>query len=459
MENVRQESDSLGTVYVPSERLWGAQTQRSLLNFRIGGHRIPTEIISALLAIKEASALANRELGILDNDHTDLILRAIHSITAQDLESEFPLTVWQTGSGTQTNMNVNEVIANRANELAGHPRGSKSPIHPNDHVNRSQSSNDTFPTAMHIAFAKAISGKLLPSLNTLFNALSEKARLFYPIIKVGRTHLMDAVPIRLGQEFSGYAAQIEHSILAVQTVLNTLLELALGGTAVGTGINCPKGFKELSISHLSAMLNTHFRPASNPFEALACHDPAVELSGTLKRVACALFKIANDIRLMASGPRCGLAELILPENEPGSSIMPGKINPTQCEAVTQVVCQVIGNDMAITVAATQGHFELSTFKPVIAKNCLESINLLADVSTNFTEKCLNGLLANTTKISQLLEQSLMLATGLSEKIGYDKAAKIALLASHEHSTLREAALKYGVTEEIFRQATDPTKMV
>lgn len=459
MKKMRQESDSLGIVEVEEEHLWGAQTQRSLMNFRIGGHKMPKEIITALLAIKQAAALANSELGMLDEGKKELIIRAIQSLTPDEIDREFPLTVWQTGSGTQTNMNVNEVIANRANELAGKPHGSKSPIHPNDDVNKSQSSNDTFPTAMHIAFALALTSRLLPALTTLQNALEEKAKAFYPIIKVGRTHLMDAVPIRLGQEFSGYAAQIDHATHAIQAVMTRLLELALGGTAVGTGLNCPAGFKERAIGDLAAEFRLPFRQASNPFEALSCHDTAVELSGVLKRVACSLFKIANDIRLMASGPRCGLSELLLPENEPGSSIMPGKINPTQCEAVTQVCCQVVGNDAAITLAATQGHFELSTYKPVIAKNCLESILLLADVSVNFTEKCLKGLTANEGHIKTLLDRSLMLATALSQKIGYDKTSKITLLAAHENISLKEAALRLGVSEEVFNEATDPTKMV
>jgi fumarate hydratase class II len=459
MEKMRQESDSLGIVDVPEDHLWGAQTQRSLMNFRIGGHTIPKEIITALIAIKHAVAIANSELNVLDERKKELIIRAIQSMTPEDIETEFPLTVWQTGSGTQTNMNVNEVLANRANELAGKKRGSKFPIHPNDDVNKSQSSNDTFPSAMHIAFSVAITHHLIPALTTLHHVLDEKAKAFYPIIKVGRTHMMDAVPIRLGQEFSGYAAQIKNSIHAIQSVMTPLLELALGGTAVGTGITCPPGFKERAITHLSAVYRLPFRPAENPFEALACHDTAVELSGALKRTACALFKIANDIRMMASGPRCGLSELLLPENEPGSSIMPGKINPTQCEAVTQVCCQVIGNDTAITLASTQGHFELNTYKPVIAKNCLDSIFLLADVSLNFTEKCLKGMKPNESHIKHLLEQSLMLATALSQKIGYDTTAKITLLAAHENITLKEAAIRLGVPEEIFLEATDPTKMV
>jgi fumarate hydratase, class II len=459
MGTVRKESDSLGMVEVPEERLWGAQTQRSLQNFRIAGHVMPKEIIRALLVIKAAAAIVNAQLGVLDRERKELIVRAIESLTEEDIEREFPLSVWQTGSGTQTNMNVNEVISNRANELAGRPKGSKFPVHPNDHVNKSQSSNDVFPTAMHVAFAEAITKKLVPALTTLHNALLEKTDEFERIIKVGRTHLMDAVPIRLGQEFSGYASQIEQAMEAIQSSMPRVLELAIGGTAVGTGLNCPKGFKEGVLTLLSGRLSLPFCAASNPFEALSCHDTAVELSGTLKRTACAFFKIANDIRLMASGPRCGLFELQLPENEPGSSIMPGKINPTQCEAVVQVVCQVVGNDTAVTMAGTQGHFELNTMKPVIAKNCLESINLLSDVALNFTDKCLRGLQANERRIEELLNESLMLATALSEKIGYDKAAKIALLASHENLTLKEAALRLGVPESLFLDATDPSKMV
>ena len=455
----RQEQDSLGVVDVPEERLYGAQTQRSLMNFRIGNQKIPIEIIKALLMIKEAAARTNASLGVLEKEKSALILKAIASLTPNDLENEFPLSVWQTGSGTQTNMNVNEVVANKANELAGQPRGKKSPIHPNDDVNKSQSSNDTFPTAMHIAFALAITSRLIPALATLRTALSDKAKEFFPIIKVGRTHMMDAVPIRLGQEFSGYAAQIEHANVAITLLLPSLFELALGGTAVGTGINCPKGFAHKASELISTMTGLPFRPADNFFEALACHDTAVQLSGTLKRVACALFKIANDIRLMASGPRCGLSELLLPENEPGSSIMPGKINPTQCEAVTQVCCQVIGNDAAVSLAATQGQFELSTYKPIIAKNCLESIALLADVAINFTEKCLKGLRANEPHITKMLEQSLMTATALAKTIGYDKTAEITLLAAHENLTLKEAALRLGVAEATLNEATDPSKMV
>ena len=455
----RQEKDSLGVVEVPSDRLYGAQTQRSLMNFRIGDNRMPIEIIKAFLVIKEAAARTNASLHVLEKEKADLILKAIASLTPEDLEKEFPLSVWQTGSGTHTNMNVNEVIANRANELAGQPRGSNSPIHPNDDVNRSQSSNDTFPTAMHIALAIAVASRLIPALASLKTALTGKSAEFFSIIKVGRTHMMDAVPIRLGQEFSGYAAEVEHAIAAIIAVLPSLLELALGGTAVGTGLNCPKGFAGEAAKAISAATSLPFCPAANFFEALACHDTAVQLSGALKRTACALFKIANDIRLMASGPRCGLNELLLPENEPGSSIMPGKVNPTQCEALTQVCCQVIGNDTAVSIAAMQGQFELNTYKPVIAKNCLESVILLADVSESFTEKALKGLRANEAHIKAMLDQSLMTATALTKVLGYDKTAKITLLAAHENLSLREAALRLGVSESVFNETTDPSKMV
>jgi fumarate hydratase class II len=457
---MREESDSLGTVSVPEGRLWGAQTQRSLENFPIGQHPMPKELILALISIKHAAALANFELGLLDGKQKQLIIQAITSLSPNEILNEFPLTVWQTGSGTQSNMNVNEVIANKANELAGFPLGSKSPIHPNDHVNKSQSSNDVFPTAMHIAFAQSVTSRLLPALRNLHAALLEKASQFFYIIKVGRTHFMDAVPIRLGQEFSGYATQIEHAIDAIQSTLPRVYELALGGTAVGTGINCPKGFKEKAIAHLANKYELPFCPAENLFEALACHDTAVELSGALKRLGCALFKIANDLRLMASGPRCAIGEIHLPENEPGSSIMPGKINPTQCEAVTQVVCQVFGNDATIGFAGSQGHLELNVFKPVIAKNCLESILLLADVSKNFLDKCIATLSPNEDRIQYLLEQSLMLATALSQKVGYDAAAKIALAAAKENITLREAAMRSGLlTEQEFLELTNPEKMV
>lgn len=456
---MREEKDSLGTVQVPEESLWGAHTERSKENFKIGTERMPLEIIKALIAIKRAAAITNCELNDLEDVKKDLILQAIDSLTEQDLLSQFPLSIFQTGSGTQTNMNVNEVIANKANELAGTGRGTKSPIHPNDDVNRSQSSNDTFPSAMHIAFSLEITRRLLPSLKYFYQALDDKAKLFFPIIKVGRTHMQDAVPIRLGQEFSGYAAQIQNIIESLHNILPKVEELALGGTAVGTGLNCPKLFKEKAIEQLSLALNLPFSPAENSFEALSCHDTTVELSGILSRAACALFKIANDIRFMACGPRCGIAEIHLPENEPGSSIMPGKINPTQCEAMVQVACQIIGNNTAITVAATQGQLELSTFKPVIAKNCLQSIHLLTDVCINFTDKCLKGIEPDIARIQFLLDRSLMLATGLSTAIGYDKAAKVALLAARENITLQEAADRLGIDPILFKESTDPSKMV
>lgn len=456
---MRYEEDSLGKIEVSDENLWGAQTQRTLENFHIGTQKMPPEIIWGLLAIKRAAAEANYELGILDKEKATLIDKAIASIGESELTSEFPLSIWQTGSGTATNMNVNEVIANRANELAGKGRGVKSPIHPNDHVNKSQSSNDTFPTAMHVSFVYIIKNKLLPALSQLEKALLAKAKEFHHIIKVGRTHLMDAVPLRLGDEFSGYAAQIHDGIEAITATLPHLCRLAIGGTAVGTGINCAKGFKEKVCKKLSERFSIEFLPAKNSFEALACHDSAVALSGALKRIACSLFKIANDIRLMASGPRCGLGEIILPENEPGSSIMPGKINPTQCEATTMIACQVIGNDTAISLAGTQGHFELNVFKPLIAKNCLESLLLLTDISISFSEKCITRIKANETAIHNLLEKSLLLATALNKDIGYDATAKIVLKATRENITLRQAALQLGISEELFDKATNPENMV
>lgn len=456
---MREEKDALGKMEVSDEHLWGAQTERSLRNFHIGTEKIPREIIQALLLIKKAAAMANFDLGCLSEEKKGRILQAINSISEEDLEQQFPLSVFQTGSGTQTNMNVNEVVANKANLLAGSALGAKFPIHPNDDVNKSQSSNDTFPSAMHIAFITATMEKLIPALKHLQKALEAKASVFYPIIKVGRTHLQDAVPIRLGQEFSGYAAQIQNGIEALQLHLPKMAQLALGGTAVGTGFNCPKGFKERAIAILSQLTYFHFVPAKNSFEALASHDSAVEFSGILSRIACSLFKIANDIRFLSCGPRCGIAELHLPENEPGSSIMPGKINPTQCEAVIQVCCQVIGNNTAVTVAGTQGQLELSTVKPVIAKNCLESIGLLSDVCNNFTDKCIIGITPDEEHINYLLTHSLMLATGLSKVIGYDKAAEIALYAQHNNLTLKQAALELGIDEKLFDSATDPKTMV
>ena len=456
---MRYEEDSLGKIEVSDENLWGAQTQRTLKNFHIGTQKMPQEIIWGLLAIKRAAAEANCELGVLEKEKAALIDKAIASIGENEIINEFPVSLWQTGSGTATNMNVNEVVANRANELAGKGRGVKSPIHPNDHVNKSQSSNDVFPTAMHLTFVCIVKNKLLPALLQLEASLLTKAKEFHHIIKVGRTHLMDAVPLRLGDEFSGYAAQIRGGIEAISSTMPHLSRLAIGSTAVGTGINCPKGFKEKICKKLSERFGIEFLPAENSFEALSCHDTVVELSGALKRVACSLFKIANDIRLMASGPRCGFGEITLPENEPGSSIMPGKINPTQCEAATMIACQVIGNDTAISLAGTQGHFELNVFKPLIAKNCLESLLLLTDVSISFSEKCVSLIKANEKAIHELLEKSLLLATALNKDIGYDAAAKIVLKAVRENITLRQAALQLGVSEELFDKATNPENMV
>lgn len=456
----RIEKDSLGEVQVDDSRLYGAQTQRSLDHFRIGGHIMPQEIIQALLIIKKCAAQTNLELGLLDNKTADLICRSIESLKSTEFHSEFPLSVWQTGSGTQTNMNVNEVIANRAAELEGLPKGKKTPIHPNDHVNRSQSSNDVFPSAMHIALVVLLRKKLIPTLDAFIQAFKEKEKEFQSIIKVGRTHLMDAVPMRLSDEISAFRAQIESGKEALLFAQTHLLELALGGTAVGTGLNCPPHFKEKVIQKIAKETSIPFIPARNSFEALSCHDSALELSGALRRIAVSYMKIANDIRLLASGPRCGIGELVLPENEPGSSIMPGKVNPTQCESMTQVACQVLGNDAAISFASTHGHFQLHVFKPLIAKNCIESIHLLADSASSFIEFCLKGMRANEPKIKSLLEQSLMLATSLSPVIGYDKAAEVALWAHHHNLSLKEAAMKLtSLSEEQFDQIVDPKKMV
>lgn len=456
----RIEYDTLGEVQVPADKLWGAQTQRSLQNFRIGGHRMPREVIYALAIAKKAAALVNAELGVLPAEKAQLIAEACDEILAGQLDEHFPLVVWQTGSGTQTNMNVNEVIANRANQKLGQPPGSKKPIHPNDDVNRSQSSNDVFPTAMHIAAYTAVVEKLLPALEKLQRALEEKAKAFHEIIKVGRTHLMDAVPMRLGQEFSGYAQQVGDSRRDIERVLPQVAELALGGTAVGTGLNAPAGFAEKVAQKIAELTGYPFVSAPNKFAALASHDALVALSGALRRTAVALMKIANDIRLLGSGPRAGLAELNLPENEPGSSIMPGKVNPTQSEAMTMVCCQVIGNDTAITCGAFQGHLELNVFKPLIIHNVLESIRLLSDACHSFTDNCVVGIEPNLPMIQRHLERSLMLVTALNPVIGYEKAAKIAQKAHREDKTLREAATELGyLTAEEFDQYIRPEKMV
>jgi len=456
----RIEYDTLGEVQVPADKLWGAQTQRSLQNFKIGGHRMPREVIYALAIAKKAAALTNAELGVLPEDKAQIIAEVCDEILSGALDEHFPLVVWQTGSGTQTNMNLNEVIANRANQKLGQPLGTKKPIHPNDDVNKSQSSNDVFPTAMHIAAYLSVRDRLLPALEKLATALQDKANAFMPIIKVGRTHLMDAVPMRLGQEFSGYAHQVRTAKQDVERTLEEVRELPLGGTAVGTGLNAPKGFAEKVAAKIAELTGAPFITAPNKFAALATHDPLVSLSGALKRTAVALMKIANDIRLLGSGPRAGLAELNLPENEPGSSIMPGKVNPTQSEAMTMVCCQVIGNDTAITCGAFQGHLELNVFKPLIIHNLLESIRLLADACHSFTDNCVVGIEPNLPAIHRHLERSLMMVTALNPIIGYEKAAKIAQKAHKEDKTLKEAAIELGyLSAEEFDAYVRPEAMV
>lgn len=457
---MRKEKDSMGEVEVPEDRLYGAQTQRSFENFKIGEERMPLEVIEAFALLKKAAARANGDLGLLAQEKQELIEEACDVILSGELEDHFPLIVWQTGSGTQTNMNVNEVISNWAIRKVGGTLGSKDPIHPNDDVNKSQSSNDTFPTAMHIASVKAVRERLLPELSLFQKELENKAEAFKEIVKTGRTHLMDATPLTLGQEFSGYAAQIENGIEAVEKALIPLFALALGGTAVGTGINAPKGYAERAAEVIAEFTGEPFITAPNKFEALAANDAIVEMSGALKRLACSYMKIANDIRLLGSGPRCGIGELFLPANEPGSSIMPGKVNPTQCEAMTMVAAQVIGNDVAITIGGAGGQFELNVFRPVMIHNLLQSIRLLGDVARNFTEKCLVGITPNEERIQMHLNNSLMLATILNPVIGYDKAAQIVKKAFGEGKTLKEAALALGyLTAEEFDKIVDPSKMV
>ena len=455
----RMESDSMGSIPVPAEHYWGAQTARSLIYFAIGQDRMPIPVIRAFGILKKACAQANRDLGLLPAEKAGLIIRAADEVIAGNFDNEFPLRIWQTGSGTQTNMNANEVISNRAIELSGGEMGSKKPIHPNDDVNKSQSSNDTFPTAMHIASAKEIKDRLLPSLDFLKNALEAKSREFSDIVKIGRTHLMDAVPLTLGQEFSGYVAQLDMARRYIESTLPGLYELAIGSTAVGTGLNAHPRFAELVASHIARETNHPFVSAPNKFAALASHDAIVMASGALRTLATSLMKIANDIRWLASGPRCGLGELSLPENEPGSSIMPGKVNPTQCEAMTMVCVQVIGNDTAIGVAGSQGNFELNVFKPVMIHNLLGSVNLLSDAMRSFTTHMVEGIVPNTERISQLVNESLMLVTALSPHIGYDKAAKIAHVAHKEHTTLKEAGVKLGyVSEGDFDRWVRPDEM-
>ncbi|HXF57031.1 MAG TPA: class II fumarate hydratase [Actinomycetota bacterium] len=456
----RTETDSMGAVEVPADRYWGAQTQRSLHHFSIGEDRMPVEVIRAFGVLKKACALVNAELGRLPPDKAELIVRAAEEVIEGKLDDHFPLFVWQTGSGTQTNMNVNEVIANRAIELAGGELGSKRPIHPNDDVNMSQSSNDTFPTAMHIAAARMVVERLLPSVRALRDALAHKAQEFADIVKIGRTHLQDAVPLTLGQEFSGYVAQLDDDLVRIEESLSGLYQLAIGGTAVGTGLNAPPDFGERVAARVAAMTGLPFVSAPNKFAALAAHDAMVHAHGALRTLAVSLMKVANDIRWLGSGPRSGLGELILPENEPGSSIMPGKVNPTQSEAMTMVCCQVMGNDVAVALAGSQGNFELNVFKPVIARNFLHSARILADVCRTFREFCVKGIRPNRERIAELVSRSLMLVTTLTPRIGYDKAAEIAKKAHQEGKTLKEAALELGyLTAAEFDELVRPERMV
>ena len=459
-QKTRTESDSVGNVEVPSDRYWGAQTQRSLQNFKIGGEKMPAPMIRALGIQKKASALSNKEMGTLDAELADAIIQAAEEVIDGERMDEFPLVVWQTGSGTQSNMNANEVIANRAIEILGGEIGSKKPVHPNDHVNMGQSSNDTFPTAMHIAAAEQVHHELLPALEHLEKALSAKSIEWADIVKIGRTHLQDATPLTLGQEFSGYSTQVAYGIDRVKTTLPRLMQLAQGGTAVGTGINSKAGFAELFAKKASDITGLDFVTAENKFEALAAHDAMVELSGVLNVLAVSLMKIANDIRLLGSGPRSGIGEISLPANEPGSSIMPGKVNPTQCEALTMVCAQVMGNNMAVSVAGSNGHFELNVFKPVMIYNVLQSIRLIADACVSFTDNCVTGIEANEGRINQLMNDSLMLVTALNPHIGYDNAAKIAKKAHADGTTLLEAGQELGLlTEEQFKEWIIPKDMV
>lgn len=456
----REERDTFGPINVPSDKLWGAQTQRSLQNFDIGGERerMPEPIIRAFGVLKKCAAKVNMEYG-LDPTIGKAVMQAAEEVAEGKLNDHFPLVVWQTGSGTQSNMNANEVIANRASEILGHKRGEKF-VHPNDHVNRSQSSNDTFPTVMHIAAAMEVNSRFLPKLKNLHTSLHAKSVEFKDIIKIGRTHTQDATPLTLGQEFGGYSTQVKYGIDRVLCTLPRMYQLAQGGTAVGTGLNTKKGFDVKIAKAVAEETNLPFVTAENKFEALAAHDSFVETSGALNTVAASLMKIANDIRFLGSGPRCGLGELILPENEPGSSIMPGKVNPTQCEALTMVCAQVIGNHVAVTVGGSNGHFELNVFKPLIANALLHSLRLLGDASASFEKNCVRGIQANTDRISKLLNESLMLVTALNPKIGYDNAAAVAKKAHKEGTTLKDAALKLGVlTEEEFHQYVVPEKMI
>lgn len=458
--STRTETDTFGPIEVPADRLWGAQTQRSLQNFRIGAELMPLPIIHALAIVKQASALVNCDLGQLEPRLGEAIASAAADVVQGKYDDEFPLPVWQTGSGTQTNMNINEVLANLANERLGGKRGAKAPVHPNDHVNKGQSSNDAFPTAMHIAATREIEGTLLPALRHLLRALDLKAEEFDGIVKIGRTHLQDATPVTLGQEFSGYAAQVQLGIARIEATLPGLYALAQGGTAVGTGLNTHPDFAERFAAKVTELTALPFTSAVNKFEALASHDALLFTHGALASLAAGLFKIANDIRLMGSGPRSGLGEITLPENEPGSSIMPGKVNPTQAEAMTMVCAQVIGNETTVAFAGSQGHFELNVFKPVIANAVLQSIRLLADVSSSFTDNCIVGIRPNHERLGDLMRRSLMLVTALAPKIGYDNAATIAKTAHRNGTTLKEEAVRLGyVTAEEFDAIVRPETML
>ncbi len=460
MTTTRTESDSFGPLDVPADKYWGAQTQRSLQNFPIGWEKQPVAIVRALGVIKQACAQANMQLGRLDHDKGDAIVQAASEVIAGKWDAHFPLVVWQTGSGTQSNMNANEVISNRAIEILGGEIGSKIPVHPNDHCNMGQSSNDTFPTAMHIAIAQSCHDILLPGLTRLGDALEKKSSEFKDIIKIGRTHTQDATPLTLGQEFGGYAFQVSQGVARIRHALHNIYSLAQGGTAVGTGLNTPKGWGEMVAANMAEIAGLPFVTAPNKFEALAAHDALVEISGALKTVAASLFKIANDIRFLGSGPRCGLGELVLPENEPGSSIMPGKVNPTQVEAITQVCAQVMGNDAAVGFAGSQGHFELNVYKPMMVYNVLQSIQLLGDSSRSFTDNCVVGIKADKERISHLMWDSLMLVTALAPEIGYDNATKVAKTAHKNGTTLREEAINLGFVDgETFDRIVQPSHMI
>lgn len=456
----RIEKDTMGEIQVANDRFWGSQTQRSLENFKIGNEKIPEELIKALGIVKKAAAIANNTLGVLNKKKMDLIIEASNLVIEGRLPGHFPLVIWQTGSGTQTNMNVNEVIANYAISLSEGKLGSKNPVHPNDDVNKSQSSNDAFPTAMQIAAADRILHKLIPEAEHLVSLLKEKEKNFAKIIKCGRTHLQDAVPVTLGQEFSAYAYQVKEAVKEIKRSLDNVYQLPIGGTAVGTGLNTPEGFAEETVNQITKLTGLPFTPVKNKFAYIAAHDCLAGLSGTLNTLACGLMKMANDIRWLGSGPRCGIGELILPANEPGSSIMPGKINPTQCEALTMVCAQVMGNHTTVTVACSQGNFELNVYKPVIIYNLLQSINLLADSMRSFSHNCLAGIEANKKIIAEYLNRSLMLVTALNPHIGYEKAADIAKLAHKKGITLKEAALELKIlTEDEFDRYIKPEKMV